>query len=209
LADVFGVEFTGRFSQDVTYSGEEDVLALGRTPLVKTTGAEVRAYLTFTDFPPYDAEHYASIHSNPPSSIRSEYPAVTWHPYGRGGSLWIAAPILVLQQFTQQEYGKKLLSPLLPALVVRKENLPSSMEITLLKGNNEWLLCLVNWQNELPVIPLHNVTIALQAPFIPEKAIRIADGKDFAFHFENGILTLNFPKITEGEFVSFRSSPNE
>jgi len=209
LTDIFGVEFTGQFSQDVTYSGEECVLAVGKTPLVKTTGAEVRAYLTFPDFPPYDEEHYASIHSDPPSSACSEYPAVTWHTYGQGGCLWIASPILGLKQFTQQEFGMKLLSPLLPALVVGKENLPPSMEITLLKGDNEWLLCLVNWQNELPVIPLHNVTIVLQVPFVPEKATRIVDGTAFAFHFEKGILTLNFPKITEGEFISFGTKTRE
>ncbi|MBR4220145.1 MAG: beta-galactosidase trimerization domain-containing protein, partial [Victivallales bacterium] len=170
LADVLGIHFTGDYSPEITYTGDELISSKGKVPLVQTDkDTEACAFLTFPDFPVGDANNYASIHSNPPGSKPSSYPAITLHEFGKGRCYWMAASILQSRRYTQQTFMQKLCSEFLP-LFVEAENLPGSTEVTLLKAQDgsKHLLCLVNYQDELPVIPLHNIRLKLHLGFTPQ-----------------------------------------
>ena len=108
LADVLAVHYSGENSPSITYTGDELVSADGTVPLVTADAdTQVKAILTFPDFPVNDPEHYASIHSNPPGLEHSSSPAFTVHPYGRGKCVWLAAPLLRIRQYSQQEYLRR------------------------------------------------------------------------------------------------------
>ena len=216
LADAFGIHFSGNYSPKVTYTGRELVSADGRVPLVAAeTGTEVLAFLTFPDFPVGDETHYASIHSNPPAVARFEavgnaqklYPSVSTHPAvtlhrHRGQCLWLAAPLLRIRQHSQQEYLKRLLAQFLPPFV-ESENLPSSAELTLLKAatDNQYVICIVNGQDELPPIPLHDVRLRLRLPCVPSCIRDVASGKAIHFTQDGDSTTVALPLIAEAVFL--------
>ncbi|MBR4124873.1 MAG: beta-galactosidase trimerization domain-containing protein [Victivallales bacterium] len=207
LAEVLGVHFTGQYSPDVTYTGDELISAQGKVPLVTATAnTEVLAHLTFPDFPVGDEMHYASIHSNPPGLEQSPYPAITLHRFGRGQCLWLAAPLLRIRQFSQQNYLRRLLADYLPVFV-EAENLPASAEITLLKSqiDAQYLLCIVNAQDELPPIPLYNVLLKLHLPFKPACIRQLATEQDFTYTHRGDITSVFLSRISEAEFLEITS----
>ncbi len=202
LSDLFGVDFSGGYSDVVTYFGEERILSRGRAPLVAAAeDVQVRDCLTFPDFPCHDPDCYASIHSDPPGD-QTGYPAWTVHRYGAGKCVFLAPPVLLLRQYTQQEFGKKLFREFLPRTVVSSRNLPESAEVTLLASADasRHLLCIVNAQNELPAIPLRDVELQLALPFPVRRIVRVADGSEVKFGNENGLIRFAVPEIQAGEF---------
>ena len=109
---------------------------------------------------------------------------------------------MLLRQYTQQEFGKRLFREFLPELVVDSRNLPESAEVTLLASDDgsRHLLCIVNAQAELPVIPLRDVSLRLALPFPVRKITRVADNSEVGFVCENGLIRFTIPEIHAGEF---------
>lgn len=212
LADVFGVDFTGRYTDKITYIGEDHVLADGISPLV-SAGKNTRVidYLNLPDFPYHHQTDYASIHSDPPSENMSCYPGLTVHEFGKGRCFYLALPVFALRHHTQQEYCKNLLNNIMPELVTASCNLPSSAEITLLDGDDpaKHLLCIVNYQDELPPVPLHNVSITLDLPYRVYSIQRISDGRKMDFEQIDGKYVLNIPEIVFGEFYMINENKGE
>ncbi|MBR6470325.1 MAG: beta-galactosidase trimerization domain-containing protein [Victivallales bacterium] len=210
LAEVLGVHYSGEDSPGITYTGDELVSADGMVPLVTADAdTQVKAILTFPDFPVNDSEHYASIHSNPPGLKHSSSPAFTVHPYGRGKCVWLAAPLLRIRQYSQQAYLRRILGEFLPAFV-ETENLPGSAELTLLKAKGEakYLLCLVNAQNELPVIPLHQVKLKLHWDVMPRAIHCVSSGKAVPFTQQDGMTEITLEQIDETEFLCIEEAAN-
>ena len=127
---------------------------------------------------------------------------MTVHPYGAGKCIFLAPPVFLLRQYTQQEFGNRLFREFLPQLVVHSQNLPESAEVTLLASDDgsRHLLCIVNAQDELPVIPLRDVSLHLALPFPVRRIIRVADGREVEFSTENGPVCFSIPEIHVGEF---------
>ena len=92
----------------------------------------------------------------------------------------------------------------LPELVVNSENLPESAEITILKNDQDILLCIVNQQDEFPVIPLSNIKLAIKMPHKPERIIRISDQSGQSFDWHNGILAFEIEKLHYGDFFKIQ-----
>lgn len=206
LAELFGVDFTGKYSDKVTYSGEEKILADNPAPLcTPRPGVEVRMNLSLTDFPVGDPDRYAAIHSNPPGDM-TDYPALTVNNFGKGKCVWIAAPILILQQYTQQSFGMKLFAEFLPQVLSKKSDLHHSAELTMLKSadGKEHIFTIVNMQNDLPVVPLTDIFLELKAPFDFKEIIRISDGKSVAFERNGDWISLHIKHLEHAEFFRFQ-----
>ncbi len=206
LSDVFGVDFTGDYSPSINYTGEELISAT--TPIPYTTlhdGTTVRAWLNIPEYPINDPVHYASIHSNPPG-VTTKYPAVTENAFGAGKCLWIGADLLAYRQHTQRDYCERLLKDFLPQYLLKQENLACSAELTHLKcqDGNE-IICIVNQQDEWPVIPLTDITITVLCPKAPREVIRVSDGTPADATFQDGTLTIHIPRLQYGEFYLIRN----
>lgn len=210
LADVFGVFFTGKESGPVSYLhlGTEDLSVRGVcTPFV---GAEeetaVRGTVFLPDFPPYDPEHYASIHSDPPG-IDSGSAGLTVHPFGKGQCVYLAPALLRQPEHAQKEFGKNLLKEFVLPFVVASENLPDCVELTLLRSRTRkaLLLGIVNVQEELPVIPIHNLRLSVRLP----KGFDVSEmldqnGEAYPFTFCCGILTVTLNRLHEAVFLELK-----
>ena len=206
LTDVFGVDFTGKYSDKITYSGSEQILARNPAPLCKVHPAtQVRMYLAMPDFPAGDSEKYASIHSDPPGEM-TDFPSLTVNNYGKGKCIYIAPALLLPRQYTQQQFGMKLFAEFLPQVLTAKCNLHPSAEFTMLKSNdgNSHIFAIVNMQNDLPVVPLKDIFFEAEVPFDFHKIIRIADGSEISFSRRNNTVSFTVSEIEHAEFYLFQ-----
>jgi len=212
LADVFGVSFSGGVSGSISYlrtTGENDLISSARlsSPLVNATTAEVTGNVVEADFPIGDPDQYASIHSNPPGKI-TKFAGLTVNRYGKGVCVYLYSSLLKHQQDSQQQFGRELFARFIAPTVICAANLPGSAEITLLRSStaNVMLCCLVNYQDELPVIPVSDVQIVLQLPdnFKAEKMVRISDGSALPFTVSGTHLTFTLDKLNELEMIEIK-----
>ena len=201
LSDVFGVDYCGMADNRISYLGDEEIIAKIPAVVVKEhADTEVEMSLKYPDFPYQDPERYASIHSDPPGNRTPRTPGLCRHRYGRGLCIYLASPLLELRQYTQQQFGRRLFASAVPEFLTEAVNLPPSTEVTLLEADGEHLLCIVNMQDELPAIPLHDVRISFHAPTGVKEVVRVSDGQRVAFTENDGIVTLDIPLVTIGEF---------
>ena len=66
----------------------------------------------------------------------------------------------------------------------------------------QYLLCIVNAQDELPVIPLHHLMLKLHLPCMPRQIRRVATGQELAFsQCGDHTTVLYLACVTEAEFL--------
>ncbi len=211
LGDLFGIRYSGKNTESFHYLVMPDSLisATSIAPLATATTAKVHGYVNLPDFSVNDPVHYASIHSNPPGET-SGFAGFTENDYGKGKCFWFYSNILGIKQFSQQDFGRKFLKHNLPAFVTESKNLPYSTEITLLKSTTEdaWLFTVVNYQDELPNIPLKDVSVTLRIPESRSirEIIQTSDGKKISFQQKNDLLSFEIPYLEKGEFFIIRGN---
>lgn len=209
LADVFGVNDSGRDTETCSYLALPGCFLSsdGISPLATASTAKVHAFVNLPDFPVNDPVHYASIHSNPPGKT-TVFTGLTEHQYGRGKCFRFHSNLLGIRRHSQQEFSRNFLRVHLPPFVTESENLPNSTEITLLKSttSDSLLLGIVNYQEELPNIPLLGIhlTIRLAGQDKIRKIIRASDGREVAFRQENGLLSFEIPRLENGEILELQ-----
>jgi hypothetical protein len=204
LSDVFGVSFTGAQSREINYltfneTGER-VSCNRPAALVQSRTAAVLAGLEEPLFDPAE-EKYASIHSNPPGRSTGRA-GLTVQDFGLGRCLYLAAPLLAIQQDAQQEFGERLLRARLP-LQVLDSDAPPCVELTLLRTNGGGLvLGLVNYQKELPNVPVSSLSVRLRWPGVPPRRCRrVSDGQEQTCEWAGGVLTLRLHNLETLEMV--------
>jgi hypothetical protein len=175
LADLFGVSYVGKTRESFTYIAPTDEAAdcfpgySTRWPLgmdqgqmiVRTApGARVlgRVVLPYTD--PAELRRFVSIHSNPPG-IYTDYPAVVLHEYGRGTVIYAASALerTHIHRDVFANLVRLLASPFTAHAVA-----PKSVEMTIFHQaeDQRFIISLVNFQHELPNIPVHDVRVGVR-----------------------------------------------
>ena len=210
LADVFGVSAAGGKAKRFHY------LSLGHrpwlvsshatAPLVTATSAEVLAEIVEPLFDP-DAEQYASIHSNPPGAA-TEYAGLTEHDFGYGKCIYLSSPVLSLQQDAQQTFGAWLFEEFSPSAYVLDTNAPPCVEITVNRSTTKdaYLIGFVNYQKELPNVPVRDISVLLQLPGVgtPTACTRISDGMPAAMTVGDETLELSVPCLETLEIIEVK-----
>ena len=199
LADLFGVDFTGEFTDTVSYLRTEEGLTAclnDRCPLARVRDAELLGTVTLPDYPANDPERYASIHSNPPG-VDTDFAGLTLHRFGRGQCVYLYGTLLRHRNASQREFGERLFRRFVPGAL--RSNLPPSAEVTLLRAENGSLVvAVVNDQEDPPNIPLFDVEIEI--PCAPVKSVRrVSDGAAVPVTMRNGGLLLTLERLDDVE----------
>jgi len=211
LAEVFGVSFSGGKTPGASYlhrDGFVGLLSSETAPLVRATTAQSLAKVVLPYFDPADGDHYASIHSNPPGRP-TEFDALTINRFGRGKCIYLYSSILGTQHDAHQQFALSLLREQhIESDILLESNAPACVEVTVLKSNatgsgDHYLLCLVNWQDELPNIPVHDITAMLKLPqgFVCETCTKVSDGQAASFQVNGDAITLGLPRLETAEFI--------
>jgi hypothetical protein len=207
LADVFGVSCTPGRAKSFHYLSFVDrhwlVSAQASAPLVKANGAEVLATIVEPLFDP-GAEQYASIHSNPPG-LATDFVGLAVHRFGQGRCLYLSSPVLALQQDAQQVFGEWLFREYAPSALVLETNAPPCVEVTINRSTTEpaYLVGLVNYQRELPNVPVRDIALRLRLPGVrqPKACTRVSDGKAVKAKSENGAIVIEVPWLDTLELI--------
>ena len=207
LADVFGVSSAGAKAKSFHYLSFVQrhwlVSAPASAPLVLAQDAEVVARIVEPVFEP-EAEQYASIHSNPPGVV-TRYAGLTVHPFGKGRCVYLSSPVLTLQQDAQQAFGEWLFREYSPSAFVLATNAPACVEITVNRSTtaNAYLVGLVNYQKELPNVPVRDLTVTLRLPGVsqPTACTRVSDGTRMKVKSQGDALVLEVPFLDTLEML--------
>lgn len=210
LADVFGVSYQNKESETISFLATNEgklICCKDPAPLVKATTAQIMAKVAQTFFTPNDPAHYASIHSNPPGPI-TDYAGLTINKYGQGICIYIYSKFLALHQHAQESFAQQLFNRYAQSEIVLETNAPACVEITLLKSTtqNALLLCFVNYQNEMPNIPVQNITAKITIPEnINNHLCAVISGrKDCEYSFVNNTLFVQIPLLETVEMIEIR-----
>jgi hypothetical protein len=209
LKDVFGVSYSSQNSRRFHYLSQPEgspikyISCYRPAPLVRATTTRLLAGVNEPLFDPDDPEHYTSIHSNPPGRL-TEFTGLSVNQFGAGQCIYLYSSLLAHQQDAQQTFGAWLFQQLAPSESI-VTNAPVAVEITLLKStvNDSSLVCLVNYQKELPNIPVHHLTVSLQLPGLssPRACLRVSDGKELPFAAQNGAIAFTLDALDTIEMV--------
>lgn len=181
LSDLFGVSFAGETVENFTYispisddhpfgsASTTHPLAVPDTQLLveANPGAQVIGTLVLPYTDPKDPDHFSSIHSNPPG-IRTEKPSVVVNSFGEGKVIYSSA-CLESEEIHRATIGS-IIRRLCPSPAITS-NAPRPVEITVFHqpGERRYIINLLNFQDELPNIPVHNIEVTLNTS---EKSIR-------------------------------------
>ena len=112
---------------------------------------------------------------------------------------------MLLRQHSQQTFAAKILQKYLPKFVVSSENLPGSVEITRLKSDDGQtvLAGVVNYQEELPNLPLYNVKISFDTGFVPSSVKRASDGKVCKYSVCGRNTVIEIDRLDDGDILEF------
>jgi len=210
LKDVFGVSYRGKNAKKISYLVPrvgEMVACHSPGALVKATTAEVMGNVAEPEFEIFDADHYASIHSNPPGPT-SEFAGLTINPFGAGKCIYLYSSLLALRQHAQQTFGQALFKEQIDTDLSVHTNAPGCVEVTLLKSTQKeaYLVCLVNYQAELPNVPIFDLTATVRLPgLIAIKSCRRAsDGKEVDCHIEGQKVTIQLSRLDIVEMIELQ-----
>ena len=111
------------------------------------------------------------------------------------------------QQDAQQSFTTELLQTYAPPALVTNCDAPVAVEVTLLQSTtqNAVLACLVNYQKELPNVPVAKVSLELDlGGQTPTACTRISDGQAIPFTTGEGKLRFEVGGLETLEMVEIR-----
>ncbi len=178
LRDVFGVSRIGETTEQETYLSPADGYdglqpfsvqapmnvndAMTQVAPDDPAGVKILATVTLPYTPPNDAYDYASAISNPPG-IPTDWPALVRHAYGRGLSLYSAGCFESMPHDAHGHVFSTLMRDLLAQPALIETDAPRPVEITLYDDPSakRLLVCLLNFQKELPNIPVYKTELSI------------------------------------------------
>jgi hypothetical protein len=154
-------------------------------------GAEVLATTTLP-WPAPDPSRFSSIHSNPPW-VPTTHPEVVRHVYGRGQVIYCSSPLEKVVGLG--ETVAALLRSLCPAPTFEAEA-PACVELTLFHQPEQerYLLSLVNFQKELPNIPVEGIEVRLRLPGL-RRIAQLRGGQVLPYHAEGEVVRFAVPRL--------------
>lgn len=209
LSDVFGISYVGETRESFTYiapTNEAVGLFTGYTSkwplgldqsqlLVQAhTGAQVLGTLTLPYTIPSDPRRYASIHSNPPG-IATGYPALVVNRYGSGQAIYCT---LALEGAEMHREVFANLVRLFASPFSVSADAPKAVEMTtfLQAEKQRFLISLVNFQKELPNIPVNGIKVRVN---LATKAVRqlllLPGGEAWPYQVSDGIVEFTAPTL--------------
>ena len=208
LADVFGASLVkADWSDRVHYLTPTGTGAADFTgwepkypPLSKGHGFEVRARrgaevlaTTTLPWPAPQPSLFSSIHSNPPW-VQTGNPEVVFNRFGKGRVVYCASVLEDIDGLRATFI--RLVRRLQPEFAFEADA-PAAVELTLFaqKDRKRHVLCLVNFQSQMPNLPVDGIEVRLRLPRRVRSIRQLPDGQPIKFRQQKGVLTFTAPRL--------------
>jgi hypothetical protein len=211
LSDLFGVDFTGPADDIINYIAPTEKGKNLLTPYTRSSPlcifadyiATITAHekttvlgtLTKAYSDPFEPDNFASIHSNPPGEP-TDHPVITFNTYGRGKVIYLAGhPNLKYTEM--QTVFMNLVHHLSDMTFSIQTDAPKCVEITLFEqaGKNRLLVHVLNFQHELPNIPINNINMQIKCENQPAMVLSLPDKNRLDFSYTNGYVEFKVPEL--------------
>ena len=155
-------------------------------------GAEVLATTTLP-WPKPEPSSFSSIHSNPPW-VKTDRPEVVFHRFGAGRAIYCASILEDVDGL--RDVFVRLVRRLQPEFTVEADA-PAVVELTLFHqaDRKRHVLGLVNFQPDLPNLPVDGITVRLRLPRAVRSIRRLPDGKVIPHRTKRGVVTFTAPRL--------------
>lgn len=144
-------------------------------------------------WPREDGSKFSSIHSDPPW-VRTGVPEITHHKYGHGEVVYCASLVEAMEnaESTVERIVRSLHSDFHFEVAA-----PGCVEVTLFRqaDRGRYLLCLLNFQKELPNIPIHDIACRLRVDERIAGVRQINSDASVSWKQEEGQLQITVPKL--------------
>ena len=209
LSDVFGVHYRGETAENFTYiapaPGFEGILpecslkyplALDESQVVVEAVQDAQALATIV-LPyshPADLDHFSSIHSNPPGRPTG-HPALVYHRCGKGQVIYAAAS-LESAEFSRPVFIHLLKHFGLPFSF--EVEAPGCVEMTLFHQaeKQRYIISLLNFQKELPNIPVEGIKVSLRLEGKTPQQLRLCpEGQALDYEWKDGQIEFTAPRL--------------
>lgn len=212
LSELFGVSWKGETEETVTYiapspdstcslqpfNAAYPAMLRGTQLLVEPSeNTRLEATITLPYVNPQRVDAFASAISNPPGKPTS-WPAITRRRCGQGQVVYAAGDIESSPHQGQRELFASLIRSLRSKPFHYESDAPKCVEITLFHDAhlNRYRLHLLNFQQQLPNIPVHGIGVHLHIGAKRPLLLRtVPDGQPIGFTSENGMVSFTVPKL--------------
>jgi hypothetical protein len=211
IKELLDLEYVGETSEEITYirpceksesllmhySMEHPLTVNLSQMLVKTADdSKVLAKITLPLVHPKDTTKFASAISDPPGK-HTDYPAVILREIGRGKVIYSAGSIERLRKYDQTEVFINLIKAVSKEPFSIYSDAPKCVEITMYDQpqNNRLVLNLLNFQQQLPNIPVYNSKVRVRNDKNIRRILHVPDETEVTFKEEQGFIEFNVPKL--------------
>ncbi len=213
LAELLGVDYLGETDETVTYlapSAGAEALFWGhcrKYPLMISdrqakvragAGTSTLATLTLPFSRPGDTVRFSAAISNPPG-IETEFPSLVMKSCGSGKTIYSSAGIEMMEHESHRSIFVGLIRMLMSRPPVYELlDAPKSVEATVFHqaAHNRFIINLLNFQQELPNIPVDGIRIRLSLPGRKIKQLlKLPDEEGLDYSFDGNILTFTAPRL--------------
>jgi hypothetical protein len=215
LADVFGVSWKGETREKFSYiaptSGSEPFFVqytarhpmglYGSQMVVEAgPGVEVLGTLVLPYTDPDDPLRYASIHNNPPG-IYTGRPALVLNSFGRGKAVYASGDLENVDPNRFLSVNREVFYNLLLSIskpFTFESNAPKPVEVTAFhqKARRRFIISLVNFQAELPNIPVSGIQVRFRlGRRRPKALLLLPDERNVSFRAEAGCVEFRVPRF--------------
>jgi hypothetical protein len=219
LAELFGVDFVGETDELFTYivPGADFKKIFGDYSYdwpIAVNGTQLRVRprnrvqvlatiaLPYTD--PKDTRNYSQILSNPPGMYTDE-PAIVVNSVGMGKVIYAAGVLEGLPIDSQREVLLNILRELKLKPFKITSEAPKAIELSLFdqKEKNRYLINLLNFQEEMPNIPVEGVVVKLSLQGkVPLDLVEVPSMRKIDFRKKGPSISFTVPRIeTYGAFL--------
>jgi len=213
MSDLLGISYVGKTEEEITYfaptkdgetlfeeySAQYPLINHGTQVKIKAKeGVKILAIQTLPFTDPSDSTRFASIHSNPPG-IATDVPAITLNHYGKGGVCYVAGDLEAMEYEPHRRIFINLIEMLKKTPIRFEAEAPKSVEVTVFHqgDNNRYLINLVNFQKELPNIPVDGIRmkIRLTEGQKPERLLLLPEERELKFDCRKEHLEFTVPRL--------------
>jgi hypothetical protein len=208
LADVFGASCRGETPEGFTYiapgpaagnllapyTADRPLSIYGTQFRVEPRdGAEVLATLTLPYTDPADLTRYASVWSNPPGRATTSASIVA-NRFGKGRSLYVAGDLE--RHACHAGIFARLVRSIAPKPFGLESDAPAAVEITRFEQPGRLIVCLLNFQKDLPNIPVHDIKVRVRTDGRQARRVSLLPaGKEVPFTARAGRIEFTVPEL--------------
>jgi hypothetical protein len=177
------------------FGGDYPAFARTTGQAVSVRGGSSASILATTTlvWPTDDPTRFASIHSNPPWR-KTDQPEVVLNRFGAGNCIYCASPVETVESLTGTIVR---LVRRLNARFRFEADAPAAVELTLYHqpDRHRYHLCLVNFQKDLPNIPVADIPVRLRLPENVVQIVELPADRKIEHSEVDGVVRFTVPRL--------------